>query len=222
MHYKKFLFCGTIALLLSFLVPERVTAQSNSFYYTNRDYGIRMAYPSNWQIQQGLHGHVVTFISPREGLSDRSSEFFSITTEDLKPCARITLREYVQHAIYALKSLPSMIPMGKIIPITIDGLPGYLISYTFGYGSAKFQNVQAITEYANTAYIMTYSRSYYDRQFNNSLDTAISMIRTLKIGDSRVTQSMFSAPESIVTYVHHDPTKKCGQGSALGSTMTAF
>jgi hypothetical protein len=212
-----------IALVLTAgLLIHPVFAQSNNFIYHNPEYGITMAYPADWDIEEMDEGHTVAFFSPPESISD-TPEMLMVATEDLKPCQGKTLEEYVdESSFYLVKYKPNMRPIGDIEPSTINGLPAYTRTYISGYGSDEVRSIQFITVQSNTAYVITYGRLEADQQFQSSLANSMDMLGSLTIEAGQYTGSNLPAQEGVFTPVHHDPYAKCGSASAAGSGITPY
>jgi hypothetical protein len=211
-----------LVLVVGLSMPQ-IFAQSNSFIYTNPDYGITMAYPSDWDIEETDEGHTVAFFSPLESISDTRPEMLSVATEDLKPCRGTTLEEYVQESSdYLVEYKPNMQPIGEIKPFIVNGMPAYTRTYVSGYGSDEVRSTQFITVQHNTAYVITYGRFEYDQQFLSSLANSMEMIGSLIIEPGQFTGSNLPAQEGVFTPVKHDPSAKCGSASAAGSNITPY
>ncbi len=154
------------------------TTRNNSFltYENNSTLGIKIQYPSGWErLEYDDEG--VLFLSPSESNSDKFLESFSIK---VTPSNNMSLSELAKESIdnYGQQFIHFQLIGSKAI--TINGIPAYLLKYTFTdklFG--KGMGVDIGTTTRNKAYVLTYFAE--PAKFSNYLPIIKTMIESFGI-----------------------------------------
>ncbi len=177
------------------------SGQANNTYdlltYENHMQGIKIKYPSDWQIQEQETGIIpfVVFYSPPGPIvpcspscspTDPIPETFNIGIENL-PSQTFTLERYTNLGINKLRTSMQDFNLTESEDTTIAGLPAHKITYTFTVeGESKtsnplpsLKNMQIVTVKDGKAYFITYGGVI--NQFSESLADAQMMINSFEI-----------------------------------------
>ena len=154
------------------------TTRNNSFltYENNSTLGIKIQYPSRWErLEYDDEG--VLFLYPSESNSDKFLESFSIK---VTPSNNMSLSELAKESIdnYGQQFIHFQLIGSKAI--TINGIPAYLLKYTFTdklFG--KGMGVDIGTTTGNKAYVLTYFAE--PAKFSNYLPIIKTMIESFGI-----------------------------------------
>lgn len=136
--------------------------------YNNPNLGFSLEYPTNWEKEESL-----TFISPQGGISNRSPEVISVTTEVL-PTSDFSLERYSDAAIGQVESFQDFKLLNSSSTM-LAGLPAHMILYTFtNEDQTPLQNLQAWTIKDGIAYVITYGG--VPEEFEDSLPALQSVV----------------------------------------------
>lgn len=149
------------------------TGISDVVPYNNPNLGFSLEYPSNWEKEESL-----TFVSPQGGISNRTPEVISITTEVL-PTSDFDLERYTEAALDQIEVFQDFRLLNSS-STTLGGLPAHLIVYTFTDESqTPLQNLQVWTVKDGMAYVITYGGT--PEEFDSSLPAFQSIMDSFSL-----------------------------------------
>jgi hypothetical protein len=158
----------TVAQLITQSSGGNQTGISDLVPYNNPNLGFSLEYPTDWEKEESL-----TFVSPQGGISNRSPEVISVTTEVL-PTSDFSLDRYSDAAIGQVESFQDFKLLNSSSTM-LAGLPAHMILYTFtSADQTPLQNLQAWTIKDGIAYVITYGG--VPEEFEDSLPALQSVM----------------------------------------------
>ena len=118
-------------------IPQEST---NTKTYENSANGIKIKYPKDWTIQEGLMGSLAAIISPLEDTNDKYRENFNIITENIPE--NIDLDKYKDASLELLNNLITNYKLLKSEKTNIMQKSAYKIMYTGVQGKFNLEFVQ--------------------------------------------------------------------------------
>jgi hypothetical protein len=156
--------------------------------YSNPNLGFSLEYPSDWQKEESL-----TFVSPQGGISNRSPEVISVTTEVL-PTSDFSLDRYSEAAISQVESFQDFKLLNSSSTM-LAGLPAHMILYTFTDESqTPLQNLQVWTIKDGIAYVITYGG--VSEEFESSLPVLQSVMDSFSLAANDSGEEAVGAPQN--------------------------
>lgn len=124
--------------------------------YRNLERGVRIDYPSNWQIVEDLMGSIVAFFTPLEDASDNYRENVNVVVQDLKD-SPMTLEEYSEFSVNQLKEeINALKIIEPLSSATLSNFPAHKIVYNGVLEKIKLKYMQIWAIKSNIAYLVTY------------------------------------------------------------------
>ena len=156
-------------------IPKLIT-------YQNRQDGIKIKYPENWE-RQDIHnpvtGEVAVFIPPEESDSAQSRTQIIIRIENLSK-QPMSLDEYTNSSIFEIKKFLNHAKIVESQPTTLAELPAHLLIYSgLNQPYNLPTNLEVWTLKNNKAYIITYTST--SAKYEQFLEIAKEMIKSLEI-----------------------------------------
>jgi serine/threonine-protein kinase len=155
---------ATSLALLFYLGKFKLLPIKKMATYKNKDYGIEINYPQNWdkQTREDFFTSGIIFISPKESEQDSFQEEVSVFSENL--ASPLSLSEYTQESIKEIKKLSDphvSSPHGT----TLADWQASTVIYQGEENGYLVQRMQVWTVINNKAYIITYTAQpeKYDR-----------------------------------------------------------
>ena len=144
--------------------------------YENKDYGITMSYPADWNLEENVEGTLAIFSSAKENSMDLFQENVNLVVQDLS-ANPMTLEEYTDTAIKQLVGVFNNIKIVDRGSANLGRLPGYKIVYeATGDFSLKIMHVWAVD--GTRVFTFTYSSEL--SKFNTYFLKASAMLASLK------------------------------------------
>jgi len=172
-----FLFSGCVGETPNF--SDDYTPPTGMIIYESIEDGIRISYPQDWSVTEGVMGTIAAFSSPAE-FNDVFAENANIGTEDLSTYGPITLEEYTNITIDTLRTFfVTNMEIEQSTAITFAGSQGYKIVYTGTMGETRFKTMQVWTIKNKKAYLITYMAEPED--YSTHVGTIEKMIDSLEI-----------------------------------------
>ena len=141
------------------VLGQQTGATTNFLVYENSTYGIKIQYPSSWDVEQNgtkqdTETNIVTFSPP----ASNSNASLDVATDDISDEKGISLAQY---ATNSLSDLRQSLQNFKLVESTttsdvLSGLPAYKLVYTFVEGNTAFKDMETGTIKGDKAYILTY------------------------------------------------------------------
>lgn len=187
--YNKFDFLKLKIILVSLLVIFAIFAlrllfswqQSEKIqytYYENQDYGMKVAYPENWQTKRRddflISG--VIFLSPVENSQDVFQERISVFVEDL--VSNTSLNEYTTESIAEIKRFSDP-NVTNVKASVLGNYEARSVIYNGEDRGLSVKRMQIWTVFDNKAYTITYT-AQPDR-FNNYLPIVKQIITSFDL-----------------------------------------
>lgn len=148
--------------------------------YKNSDYGMTIAYPESWDMQESsakiLPDVIAKFISPQESESDPFQEQISVTVEDL--ASALSLDEYTKSA---KEQIVRLNPGAKIISekkMTLGSRAAYNIVYSVKEAQKSLQKMETWTLKDFKVYSVTYEAEA--DKYSEYENVAKKMLRSVK------------------------------------------
>jgi hypothetical protein len=174
------------------------TSSSNLLLYENSTYGIRIQYPSDWDLEETDYStddgvtDIVRFLSPYQGRIDDYSENVWISKESNPgEDENITLAEYVDEVIDFYNDNIADFNLVELNTnantntnnITLSGFPAYILVFTQSVenvnSSVKTMEVGTITPKKETYFITYYAED--NGQYSKYLPIVQKMINSFEI-----------------------------------------
>lgn len=157
-------YLGLSLLLIVIFFPLNAFSETDfadeTKIYENSDYGLKIQYPSDWEVKENPNEYVVVgFTSPLEGSSDVWKDYFVVSVEGI---SGISLDEYVESSLSSLEGVNQQYGL-ETKDITsestvVSGNDARKISYTLeGEGSPKLSEDRYITKKGNFAYSIAFT-----------------------------------------------------------------
>ncbi|HEY7572592.1 MAG TPA: PsbP-related protein [Nitrososphaeraceae archaeon] len=151
--------------------------------YKNDTYAVSVQYPANWEVRPGENNSGtdstidIATLSPRES---NSSASFDLLVDSVD--SGLNLKQYVLDSITANKVdlKDYKVLETEVGNITIAGLPGYSLLYTFSDSGEIMKGLETGMIKGNKVYFVQYENS--QSQYYKDLTTAHKMISSLKVG----------------------------------------
>ncbi len=171
--------CAPQTLEGSNLSPEitqtekQKTTPSDFLTYENFDYGIKIAYPSDWE-QKETEDIIIAFVSPKTDSSDAIQENLGLTMNDLAGQG-LTLPKYNEIAIEQLKQTFPDIKIIESGSTVLSNNPAYKAVFT----ASNLKFMQAWTIKNDLAYVWSYVAT--ESSYSNYLGTIQEMLDSFEI-----------------------------------------
>lgn len=155
---KSIIFVLVFLLIAGFGAVQAGAAQSStpSTVYENSAAGIRIEYPQNWELQEGVMGTLASFLSPVEDSSDIMRENANIVVQDLSK-QPMTLDQYTELSITQLKQLITDFHEETSEKTTWAENPAYLLVFSGKQGQYDLKWKMIWTIKNNVAYVVTFT-----------------------------------------------------------------
>lgn len=149
--------------------------------YENPSVGLRIKYPKDWDVKQGVEGTLVTFLSPFEGDWDVFRENVNIDVRDLNEARHANLRLFSSSAIRQMKAMFPDIIILESSPIRVAFREGHRFVYLAenALPGLDLMSLYVWTISRRNAYILTYSADA--DSYEDFLETVEEMIESLSI-----------------------------------------
>ena len=153
-------------------IPQEST---NTKTYENSANGIKIKYPKDWTIQEGLMGSLAAIISPLEDTNDKYRENFNIITENIPE--NIDLDKYKDASLELLNNLITNYKLLKSEKTNIMQKSAYKIMYTGVQGKFNLEFVQifSILEKKSIVFTFVTEENKYSK-FESIIDEMIKSI----------------------------------------------
>ncbi len=147
--------------------------------YVNTSIGIRIKYPSNWEVKEAEKIIRISFFSPLVGPSDRYKENLIITIPSYSEHSK-SLKKYTK---YTFNQLPLHIKKFKIIePVLackLANLPAKKLVFTGKLRRLKLQMMQIWTVKKDRAFVIMFTSEI--TKYNKFLEIINEMIESFEI-----------------------------------------
>ena len=145
--------------------------------YNNKDYGITIDYPANWEMHERVEGSVVVFASPAQTTMDVFRENVNVAIQDLST-NHLTLDQFTDVATKQLTAVFNNVKIVSSTPATLAGRPAHQIVYVAtGDTNLKIMHIWFVEN--NMAYTVTYTAA--ESKYDEFLGTANKMIKSFKV-----------------------------------------
>ena len=126
--------------------------------YENATYGVKVQYPSDWQIKQDPSN--LAFISPLESTEDPFREGVAILLQNIQFSngTVMSLDDYVNSVISSFRQSGINISISDWVPtnLTSNGNPAMKLVYTWNNGEMEMKTLDIYTINGNNAYTISY------------------------------------------------------------------
>ena len=159
--------------------------------YENKEHGIKILYPYNWEIAENFMGSIVIFRSPKENVFDDFQENVNIVVKKLEK--NESLDELTKEAIEDIKA---NIPNAKFLlskDVVINNEVWHKVVYTGKFLGLKLKWLQLWKIEGGKAYMITYTAK--ENNFYDYLPIVDKMINSFEIVKQEV-----SISETFSTY----------------------
>ena len=161
------------------LVSAALPPVSTYNAYSNNSYNFQMKYPAAWDVEEGVMGTAVFFLSPLSGPYDQFRENVNIIVEDVSAHPGLTVDDYEIVSIDELARTITdftIIERGRRI---VSGRPARTLEFTGTQGIYQVRFLQVYTIIAGRAFVITYTAE--DSQYQIYLPAVTRMIDTLSL-----------------------------------------
>jgi hypothetical protein len=154
--------------------------------YQNTTYGVKMQYPSGWQVAQFNNSAanptklVVGFLSPIgvQSITDRIPENILVAVENLSS-RNMGLAPYTTLQLSLLSEGTQGFNLVESLPTTIANNPAHQIVYTQPFDQLKLKKMQVWTVKDGMAYLIIYAADEAD--YSSQLPTVKKMLDSFEI-----------------------------------------
>ena len=161
------------------LVSAALPPVSTYNAYSNKSYNFQMKYPTAWDVEEGVMGTAVFFLSPLSGPGDEFRENVNIIIEDVSAHPGLTADDYEAVSIDELARTITdftVIERGRRI---VSGRPARTLEFTGTQGMYQIRFLQVYAVSAGRAFVITYTAE--DNQYQRYLPAITRMIDTLSL-----------------------------------------
>jgi len=128
---------------------------SGNTIFENKDFGVWLEYPSNWEKKENYMNSLVTLLAPRDGESDGFSENLNLITRPVLDNA--TVGQYaasVENELKGAYGAGSVVESGVTV---VSGIPSRKIIFASPFGNFSLQTLMVVSLKNDTAYVFTYT-----------------------------------------------------------------
>lgn len=149
--------------------------QNGYEHYRNQEYGISIEKKRDWELLEGAHGTIVSFIIPGNDPECKFKNNFNITVLQL-PNPYVTLNLLVNNTIKDLKSIIRDLSLDTNEQYNIGDIFAQKIIYSGNYQDNCLKWLQVIFIKNSGAYVLTYT--CLSKEFENYLQEILHIIQT--------------------------------------------
>ena len=163
MKLKNIVFAILLVIITTLLVscsqkPATDQETGDGFLvYENRNHGIKINYPADWQKSENYPGVVVIFMSEKESEEDILQDNLVITKQEFPPEQKETLSNITKASIDYIKTFMTDSNITESKELTLAGSPAHKVVYTMRQGIYPFKIMQIWTIKDNKIYVLTYN-----------------------------------------------------------------
>ncbi len=153
------------------------SGESNYLIYENR--GVKIKYPSNWEIEELAFGSQqgAKFWSHQQSVSDTFSENLLVVVNPLQQS--MTLKEFTEQNIEQIKKIIPNMNILSSSDTTLNNNQAHKLVLTYSVNQQNLKSLQIWTLKDNKSYVVTYVAEV--GEYNTFLETAQEMINSFEI-----------------------------------------
>jgi len=146
--------------------------------YENKEAGVSIQYPKNWELEEGFMGTLAMFRSPLADANDKTQENVNIIVQDLS-AQPVTMEQFTKISVEQIKQ---MIIGAEILEdngkTTMLGQSATRVVYTGKQGQYDLKWMQVWTIKDEKAYIFTYTGG--TDSYDDYMDQVKAMLKSMK------------------------------------------
>jgi hypothetical protein len=145
--------------------------------YTDAEYGFTIAYPTDWEKQEGALGSSVLILSPTEEPSDDFRENVNVLVQTVPD--KMSLGEYTR---LSLDEAPKLITGFDLLddgPAMLSDAPAHQVHYRGEQGAFRLEWKQMYALSNGRAFVLTYTAER--DQYESGLPTAEAMFASFRL-----------------------------------------
>ncbi|MFX1256377.1 MAG: PsbP-related protein [Promethearchaeota archaeon] len=144
----------------------------------NLEHGIKIKFPSKWEMKENIMDAIVVFLTPIESKLDKFRENLSIMIKMILVEPRL-LDEYIEFEINQLKKAILDFRLVEKKKTKLAKIPAYKLVFTGKKQEITLKLMQYYALKYNIVYLMTYTAEKY--KYDKYLKIILKMIKSFKI-----------------------------------------
>jgi hypothetical protein len=175
-----FTFLSAISFVIVAVAYKPAPVPKDWKWYTNEEFGCKIAYPSNWELNDQTEGAKFFIFTPMESAADRFRENFNLQATDISDNPA-TLKQYVDANLKDLKAAMKNMKTISSKYMKVNGVNTYEILYTGDLDAVDYtlKFLQRYTIIKGKAFVLTYSSEAGKR--DKYFAQAVQMLNTFNL-----------------------------------------